>query len=64
MILKRTMLCKFKQIAPAFVENLDEQRPVVGTIGTTGFEDDLLPVDMETSGQSGKSECGGHEHTV
>ena len=49
---------------PAFVENYDEKRPVVGTIGATGFEDDLLPVDMETSGQSGKSECGGHEHTV
>ena len=56
----------FKQIVPvpAFAENVDEKQPVVGTIGATGFEDDSLPVDMEPSGQSGKSECGGHEHTV
>ena len=36
----------------------------VGTIGATVFEDDLVPVDMETSDQFGKSECGGHENTV
>ena len=31
---------------PAFAENLDEKRIVVGTIGATGFEGDLLPVAM------------------
>ena len=49
---------------PAFAENLDEKRVVVGTIGATGFEGDLLPVAMETSCQSRKSKFGGHEHTV
>ena len=48
----------------AFSENLNEKRIVVGTIGATVFEGDLLPVDMETSCQSGESEFGGHEHTV
>ena len=32
---------------PAFAENLDEKRIVVGTIGATGFEGDLLPIAME-----------------
>ena len=36
---------------PAFAENFDEKRPVVGTIGATGFEGDLLSVAMETSCQ-------------
>ena len=40
------------------------KRLVVGTIGTTGFEDDLVPDDTETSDQFGQSECGGHENTV
>ena len=49
---------------PAFAENLDEKRTVVGTIGATGFEVDLFPVAMETICQAGESEFGGHEHTV
>ena len=49
---------------PAFAENLDEKRIVVGKIGSTGFEGDLLPIAMATSCQSGESEFGGHEHTV
>ena len=36
---------------PAFAENLDEKRIVVGTIGATCFESDLLPVALETSCQ-------------
>ena len=60
MILKRKMPCKFKQIA----KKIDEKRPVVGTIGATGFEGVLFPVAMETSCQPGESEFGGHEHTV
>ena len=49
---------------PAFANIFDEKRPVVGTIGATGFEGDLFPVAMETSCQPGESEFGGHEHTV
>ena len=49
---------------PAFAKNFDEKRPVVGTIGASGFEGDLFPVAMETSCQPGESEFGGHEHTV
>ena len=48
----------------AFAENLDERRIVVGTIGATGFECDLLLVAMDTSCQPGESEFGGHEHIV
>ena len=49
---------------PTFAENLDGKRTVVGTIGAACFEGDLLPIVMETSGRSGESEFGGHEHTV
>ena len=49
---------------PAFAENLDERRTVVGTVEASGFEGDLLPVAMETSCQPGESEFGGHEHIV
>ena len=49
---------------PAFAENFDEKRPVVGTIGATGLEGDLFPVAMGTSCQPGESEFGGHKHTV
>ena len=49
---------------PAFAENLDEKRTVVGTIGATGCEGDLLPVAVETSCQTGETEFGRHEHTV
>ena len=48
----------------AFAENLDEKRIVVGTIGATGFEGDLLPIAMETSCQLGETEFGRHGHTV
>ena len=41
---------------PAFAENLDGKRTVVGTIGATGFESDLLPVAMVTSCQPGEFE--------
>ena len=49
---------------PAFAENLDEKRPVVGTICSTGFEGDSLSAVMETNCRSGETELGGHEHTV
>ena len=49
---------------PAFAENFDEKRLVVGTIGATGFEGDLFLVAMETSCQLGESEFAGHEHSV
>ena len=49
---------------PSFAENSDEKRTVVGTVGATGFEGDLLPIAMETSCQSGETEFGRHEHTV
>ena len=48
---------------PAFAKNFDEKRLVVGTIGDR-FENDLVPFDMDTSDQFGKSECGGHENSV
>ena len=42
-ILMRMMSSRIKQIALfAFAENLEEKRTFVGTIGATGFEDDLL----------------------
>ena len=44
---------------PAFAENLDGKRIVVGTICATGFEGDLLSIAMETSCQSGE-----YEHIV
>ena len=49
---------------PAFAENLDDKRIVVGTIGAAGFEGDLLPIAMETSCQSGETEFGRHGHAV
>ena len=51
-------------ICAAFANIFDEKRPVVGTIGATGFEGDLFPVAKETSCQPGESEFRGHEHTV
>ena len=41
---------------PAFAENLDEKRIVVGTIAAAGSEGDLLPTAMETSCQPGETE--------
>ena len=41
---------------PAIAKHFDEKRPVVRTIGATGFEGDLFPVAMETRCQSGESE--------
>ena len=49
---------------PLFAENLDEKRPVVGTIGATSFEGDLLHIAMEKSCQSCETELGRHEHTA
>ena len=49
---------------PAFAKKIDEKRPVVGTIGATGFEGDFFLVAMDTSCQPGESVFGGHEHTV
>ena len=49
---------------PAFAENLDEKRPVVGTICSFGFEGDPLSAVTETHCQSGGTELEGHEHTV
>ena len=43
---------------PAFAENLDWKRTVVGTIGATGFEGDSLPTAMETSCQSVRPSLG------
>ena len=41
---------------PAFAENFDEKRSVVGTVCSTGSEGDSLPAAMETT--------EGHEHIV
>ena len=49
---------------PASAENVDERRPVVGTVCSTGSEGDPLPAAMETTGQSDEIEFEGHEHTV
>ena len=49
---------------PAFAENFDEKRPVVGAVCSTGSEGDSLPAAMETTGQSDEIEFEGHEHTV
>ena len=49
---------------PAFAENLDEKRPLVGTICSTGIESDPLSAVTETHCQSGETELEGHEHTV
>ena len=49
---------------PAFAENFDEKRPVVGTVCSTGSEGDSLLAAMETNGQSDEIEFEGHEHTV
>ena len=49
---------------PAFAENFDEKRPVVGTVCSTGSECDSLPAAMETTDQSDEIEFEGHEHTV
>ena len=49
---------------PAFAENLDEKRPVVGTVCSAGSEGESLPAAMEATGQSDEIEFEGHEHTV
>ena len=49
---------------PAFAENFDEKRPVVGAVCSTGSEGDSLSAAMETTGQTDNIEFEGHEHIV
>ena len=50
--------------AHAFAEHLDEKQLVVGTVCSTGVEDDVLPAAVEAIGQSDKTELEGHEYNV
>ena len=49
---------------PAFCENIDEKRPVFGTICATGFDSESLSAVMETTGQSGETVLERRENTV
>ena len=48
----------------AFAEHFDEKQPVVGTVCSTGVEDDVLPAAVEAIGQSDETELEGHEYNV
>ena len=60
------MLIQLKQTVPCppLPKNLDEKRPVVGTVCSTGVVGDSIPAAVETIGQSDETELEGHEHNV